>query len=619
MIFTNKMNNVNNGGADMVVDKELLALSDIAKLCDTSNSNVSNWRKRDKRFPVPYAETAAGPIWKAEDIAAYLRQKNEYDVISTGNLTTKTMAVIGRARGGKSFFNSRFVKDRMGFQELFCGNSSDKTACPIYVRISEVVAVETFVFHTDFNTIYHDEDSSEIAELRARVSTVVDHPFYQDEVEKMNQIEKIIRKIRKVEAQNQGRKSCRTYIDTYQKPSDFAKEVLRECGLGSLQIIDTPGVSGNVEAARIAKSDLYVFLIKPDNSDESQTIKKIVTEIKAEVATSKVAFLYKKEGVFLSQKKYEDAKKAIKSDMAAYTELFADLKGSIVSTELDVLDPVSHCIMFPTMDEEEVILPEELFLSDMKKKLLEAFIPENQKKADTDFKVLVDSIGDRARELTLSIMRNIPRHKLDINEKEYTEDDFISEKHDRVMTKDNYRLRNALDSAYSRENRLLDSYFSSFTADDYPEEWQQKIIKFIYRKLTQSAKTDRGLGVGSHPWEEQPARTMLVEESIVASKILDGIKDKNSWLMNEPYRKALRDSNVSSATWNCVGCIDDPSAIEKLQIIKSCLIDVKVYSRLEMVLCRYVGGLRKSVQYSILELIGLSHKEAMEQVGDLPF
>ena len=89
--------------------------------------------------------------------------------------------------------------------------------------------------------------------------------------------------------------------------------------------------------------------------------------------------------------------------------------------------------------------------------------------------------------------------------------------------------------------------------------------------------------------------------------------------MNEPYRKALRDSNVSSATWNCVGCIDDPSAVEKLQIIKSCLIDVKVYSRLEMVLCRYVGGLRKSVQYSILELIGLSKKEAMEQVRDLPF
>ena len=46
----------------MVIDKELLALSDVANICGTSNSNVSNWRKRDNSFPVPFAETSAGPI-----------------------------------------------------------------------------------------------------------------------------------------------------------------------------------------------------------------------------------------------------------------------------------------------------------------------------------------------------------------------------------------------------------------------------------------------------------------------------------------------------------------------------------------------------------------------------
>ena len=33
----------------------------------------------------------------------------------------------------------------------------------------------------------------------------------------------------------------------------------------------------------------------------------------------------------------------------------------------------------------------------------------------------------------------------------------------------------------------------------------------------------RGLGVGSHPWEERPARTMLVEESLIADKILSKV------------------------------------------------------------------------------------------------
>ena len=41
----------------MVIQKALLALSDVASLCGTSNSNVSNWRKRDANFPVPFAET----------------------------------------------------------------------------------------------------------------------------------------------------------------------------------------------------------------------------------------------------------------------------------------------------------------------------------------------------------------------------------------------------------------------------------------------------------------------------------------------------------------------------------------------------------------------------------
>lgn len=602
----------------MIIDKELLALSDVAKLCDTSNSNVSNWRTRDKRFPTPYTETSAGPIWKAEDIVTYLQQKNEYDVISTGNLKTKRIAVIGRARGGKSFLNSRFVKDRMGFQELFCGNSSDKTACPIYVKISEAVTIESYVFHTDFNTIYQ-EDSEEISELRTQISRIVDHSFLSENKEKMLEIEMIIRKIKAIEERYPNRKNSRTYIDTYQKPSDFCKELLRECDLGSIEIIDTPGVSGNVEASRIAKSDIYIFLIKPDNSDESQTLKRIITQIKAEVATSKVAFLYKKEGIFFSQKKYEEARISVKNDMAAYTELFSDLKGNIISTELDILNPASHCILFPTMDAEEVVLSEELFLSDMKKKLVEAFIPENENKANSEFKELIESVGEDARALTLSVMQNIPTHALFEGEKEYTVENMTTEKHNRVMTKDNYRFRNDLDSAYTSENQLLNQYFSSFVVQDYPNEWQQKIIKFIYKKLSESIKNDRGLGVGSHPWEERPARTMLVEESIIADKILDGILGKNDWLMNEPYRTALRNSNISSETWNYVGCINDQEAITKLQIVKKCMLPVKVSSRREMVLSRYIGGLRKIAQYNILQLIGYDKKSAMSELIKLPF
>ena len=605
----------------MIIDQELLSLSDVAKVCGTTNNNISNWRKRDKRFPTPYAETSAGPIWKAEDITTYLQQKKEYDVISTGNLKTKRIAMLGRARGGKSFFISRFVKDRMGFQRLYCGNNSDKTLCPIYVKISEAVVVENYIFHTDFNTIYHNDDSIEIEELRNQISNLVDTSFSQDNKEKMIEIEHVIRKIKTIEEQYPNRKNTTSYLDSYQNPSDFCKELLRTCGLGGIEIIDTPGVSGNVEASRVAKSDIYIFLVKPDNGDESQTLKKIVTQIKAEIATSKVAFLYKREELLFSREEYEEAKAEVKQDMAVYTELFSDLKGTIISTELDVLDPASHCLLFPTMAKEEIYLPEELFLNDIRTKLIHAFMSEDPYEEDLEFKKLITEEGDKAKKLTWSIMQNIPAHLMFSSDKkeEYTNEMFMSEHHDRVMSKDNYRIRTELDAVYKKESDLLDSYFSSYTAEEYPEEWQQKVIKFIYKKLTKSIKNDRGLGVGSHPWEEHPARTMLVEESIMADKVLDAVLGKDDWYINEPYREALRNHHIFSETWNWVGCTNTEEAILKLQIIKKCLLTVKVSNRENLILCRYIGGLRKIAQYRILELMGYSEEPAMDELAKLPF
>lgn len=606
----------------MIIEKELLALSDVAKLCGTSNSNVSNWRTRDSKFPAPYTETSAGPIWKAEDIVTYIQKKfdDEYDVISTGNISSKRMAIIGRARGGKSFFNSRFVFDRTGFVALFCGNNSDKTACPIYIKISEYITLENFIFHSDFNSIYQaDDEDNELKTLKEKVSALVDHSYLQDDIEKMNEIEGIIREIRTVEERYPNRRNSNTYIDTFQRPSAFCKEILRICGLGSIEIVDTPGVSGNVEASKIAKSDIYLFLLKPDNGDESQTIRKIVTEIKADVATSKAVFLYKKEGVFFTKKKYDDARLAVRRDMAAYSELFKDLKGNIISTELDVLDPASHCILFPTMDPDEIILPEELFLEEIKEKLLEAFKPEDPSSKDEAFKSIISELGVQAEEFMLNIMRNIPKHKLGVGENKYSVEQVITGQHDRVMTKDNYRFHNDLDHAYASESRILDNYFSSFKATEYPEEWKQIIIKYVHKKLTASVRADRGLGVGTHPWEERPARTMLIEESILADRILANILDKDERNRNAPYRKALIDSNITSATWNYVGCVNEDDAVTKLKIVEECLLNVSVSSRQEMVLCRYVGGLRKIAQYKILQNIGYKKDKCMEEIKKMPF
>ena len=594
----------------MEINKEVLTLSDIVDIC---NSDVSNWIESDTSFPKPLKKTPAGSIWKTEDIIDYLYKKEDSStVISKANLKTKTIAIIGRARSGKSFLGSRFVMDKVGFVKLFCGNSNDKTVCPIHIKISESILLESFSFHTNFNSIYSDSDSETIALLREKIKNLMKGSYSQEDIYQMNEIEEVIRKIREIENDYQNRKKVSIYIDTYQKPSLFCKELLRECGLGSIQIIDTPGVSGNVEPERIVKSDMYIFLVKPDNSDEAQTLKKIVMQIKADVATSKVAFLYKKEGLFFTKEKYEEAQNTVKNDMIAFSDLFSDLKGSIIATELDVLNPSSHCILFPTMGEE-------LFLQAMREKLIEAFLPEDTDKEDKEFQNIILEKEDSAKKLVIDIMNNITPHDLKDGTNNYGLEDIIAENHNRVMTKDHYRLHSDLDAAYDREIKLLDEYFSKFKPDDYKDEWQQKIIKYIYKRLTQSVRQDRGLGVGTHPWEEHPARTMLVEESILADKILVGINPEEKWMMNEPYKKAFKDNNITSSTWNYVGCVNDIDAIIKLEIIKNHLSQIEVYTRQDLVLCRYIGGLRQIAQYKILKLMGKEDTVAMDILREMPF
>lgn len=127
--------------------------------------------------------------------------------------------------------------------------------------------------------------------------------------------------------------------------------------------------------------------------------------------------------------------------------------------------------------------------------------------------------------------------------------------------------------------------------------------------MTNSTPADRGLGKGGHPWEEIPARTMLVEESVLADQVLDSIKGVDPFSRNNPYRKVFIDNNISSATWNFVGCVDDKESELKLRLVSECLLSRNVSTRREMVLCRYVGGLRFVAMYSILSLLDESDEE----------
>lgn len=604
----------------MTIDKELLALGDVAEVLGTSSSNVSNLRKRDAKFPIPYEELASGPVWKADDIAAYANMKYQFDIVAAGNLKRKRVAIVGRARGGKTFLISRFVKRKKEFVNLACGNSSDKTACVMKALISDDFDMEIFEFHSSFNSVFKDIETDEVSQLKSRIKELSNRAFQIFDLEAMSEIEKIIRCAKKIETNFPELKDVDYNIQIMLKPNEFGKNILRESGISVLELIDTPGVSGSVKASNIEKSDLYIFIIKPDNMEEAQTLKHIVTELKAEIATSKVAFLFKKEGYFMTKKKYEEARSSVKENMKPFSELFADMRNdNIIYTTLDLLNPAENCILYPTMDEEEVVFAEEMFLEEIKEKILSAF-NDDENSPDKELEALYKDKGEDVKELALKIMSEIPKHEIGIKNEVYTISNFESERHDRVKTNDNNRIVQDLQKAYKLEHNLVHEYFSTFRYDVYQDTWQHKTIQLLYKKLTDSVKMDRGLGIGCHQFEDYPPTTMLVEESIVADRVYDNTINVDASIRNDCYRKALQSANITSATWNFVACRkDDDESMMKLKIIKESLLSKAVNNRIEMVLCRYVGGLRRVAQYRILLLLGYSENDAIIELQKLPF
>ena len=542
--------------------------------------------------------------------------------------TSKKIALIGRARAGKSFIISRFVENRKNYVLLFCGNSKDKTACPINVKISESVNEEFYEFHSNFNSIYKGDEKgdSDLQALNTRLRQLPGHEhkhFIQDTdaLKELKEIEDIIKEIRKYEIDNKNAQISNTYIDLYQRPSDCAKKLLRECKLDSLEFIDTPGVSGKVEASKIAKSDIYVFVLKADNENEAETLLKVVEAIKADVADSKVLYVYKIEGIYTSREEYNEAREEVKEDLRAYVSLFDNLRDSIVSTDLALFNPEQHCIAFPTMNKDKPCFQENEFMDDFMGALIDAFKDGDASEQDRKFTELIRMHGEDAKNLVMQILNHMPEHEVDkLNGEEYTLNHFLAENHDRVMTNDQSRVIEALAGAYGKENRLLYNYFTTFKAENYPNEWQQYIIKYLYKKLYDSAKTDRGLGIGLHQRERHPATTMLVEESLLADQMLNSIeRGETTDRRSAAYRKVLMDNNIRSASWGEVGCIDDVKAELKLRLVRECLFDKKAYWRDDLILFRYIGGLRLAVEYDILEQMGENPDNIIAILKNLPF
>ena len=617
----------------MIISGKTLSAAEVAEAFGVDQDTILDWETTDKKFPKRSVGSNANiGVWNTAEIAKYAREHKNENVIVLPFSYEKSgkLCILGRARTGKSFLVALFVERRNDYVKYFCSNSGDKTACEVRnIIVDEDKHFEdTFVFHTNFFQLSNSEnDSDEILVLKEEIKKISNKEFEfakSDSQSMLEKIEKVVRLINKIEKNNPVREKSYNYITVYLRPSEYAKKLLKETGLRYLEIIDTPGVSGDVEVAQVSKADMYVFVLRAENLQEAATLKKIVVQLKPFTASSKVSFLYRTEETITRNEDYAEADMATQKDIVAFENSFDDLKKCIIDTDLDVSNISQNAIALPPMNSKYPTLAEERFLERFTDKFKAAFDVEEQVKQEQLAFEKVIKEEKSAVSYTLMLLGKIPKHEvMKKGLKPYTDFQFINEKHNRVMTGDNYRLLNDLKNAYAEEALLLYKSFEVYDENNTPEAWKKVLVKFIYRTLVRSAEKDWVLGISYHFREDYPTRTMLVEESIAGSVVYNAVSVKLKEEKTDAYIEALKQFGILSKTWGYVQCQLDgvvyDEALKKLQIIKESLVPVQVSGREEMVLCRYVGGLRKMGEYKLLRQLGFSDEEAMKKVMDLPF
>ena len=624
---------------------ELLGLYEAAETLKISTSALFSIKKRDpeyKRLPRPIADLKGTPVWLAKDIRQYGVQSGRITEVSfpsveiSGN--SKTIAVVGRAKTGKSFLIGMFLKDSTLYRKMFCGIGDDKTLCNMKIILTLPITLTTVAddyvpsleFKSNFHTIIEDIikrnpniDSEETRNLKADSEILngikIIYSSNSDTLsQSISRVENLIKEINDLISNKDIDDSNIFFeIEIHSRPSCFAESIMRELKINRMEIFDTPGVSGKIKCRGIQKADLYVFLLRPENKDEATTLHKIVDDIKPHVATAPACFLYRTQESIDSEEDFKNQQEEASTGIKFFEMLFDDLKDSIISTDMAVLQPSKFCLCFPPMKRDSDTTAEQLFKVHFKSKLLRHLDGQQEHDLNKLFnEAIVSNKGDALRFIE-AILADIPYHKR-AEEGDYFST-FINAKHDRVGSNDRWRLYNVAFDAYKTEKELLFNYFNDIKAASNAEEWKQYIIRYLYHSLSSGTKQDMGLGIGTHPFEMKPALTMLITESILARALFTEIQANPEGFDRLKYIDVLRNNGIRSSSWDCVVIRKDENAIKKLEIINLFLLEIPSKNLYDLVLFRYIGGLRKFKEYEILKPYFENESELMNFVAKFRF
>lgn len=606
----------------MLSSDRIMGVKEAAEYLGVSSQAFSNLRNRYKEdFPVPCVELTATPIFDKLDIERWAdahnrTYKSENGTVNLG--TYKTIAFCGRPRVGKSFLVSLFFDEPFTYRAGCSQHGDDFTQCAVQHYVSTEIKEPCAIFHNKRK----DDHGADADGMDGIQCPIRDEKFPQF----MREITDYLKSKREAGEEI----SSDVYIEVYMFPSPMAREIMTKCNVRTLIITDTPGVSSDYSLVPIEKADLVVLVAADSNGTEAKaSYKELVEKLAPLIASSKMCFMYRMGEGCDDEEEYLEMQEKAKGAMSSFENCFSELRASIIESAMEVLQPAKTVIGIPPMKEKKKSVAENLFVNHITNKLIELLTKESV--AFTEVANEIINAGVSKEEL-LSFVKSLlaawsfESLETDVKQ-EYTLDTFKDEKHDRVMSGDNYRLLYAVNMACRKQLQGLYNEFKKYNEKNCPEMWKQILVKYVYSRLSAAVKVDMGVSEGTHHFEAYPPVTMYAMESILARDVWDYViaSDVETYQKVQKYISVLRNYEVTSNSWGYVNLdLQNVAAKNKLYLIDKCkLNEIKVENRTDMVWSRYTLGLQKVAEFFIwrdmLNVMGVSEDNITKEIETIMF
>ncbi len=602
----------------MLSPDRIMGVKEAAEYLGVSSQAFSNLRNRYKEdFPAPCVELTATPIFDKLDIERWAEAhnrtyKSENNVANLG--AYKTIAFCGRPRVGKSFLVSLFFDEPFAYRAGCSQHGDDFTQCAVQHYVSSEIKEPCAIFHNKRK----DDHGADVDGMDGIQCPVRDEKFPQF----MREITDYLKSKREAGEEI----SSDVYIEVYMCPSPMARAIMAKCNVKTLIIMDTPGVSNNYSLVPIEKADLVVLVAADSNRTEAkESYSELVEKLAPLIATSKMCFMYRISNPCDDEEEYQEIQDEAKSAMRSFEDYFSNLRTSIIESSMEVLQPAKTVIGIPPMKAKKKSDAENLFVKHITEKIEELLTKESITVAEVANEIQSANVGKN--ELISFVKSLVVAWSFKALEKEvgeeYTLDTFKCEKHDRVMSGDNYRLLYSVNEACRMQLKSLYDTFKKYNEQNCPEMWKQMLVKYVYSRLSSAVKVDMGVSVGTHHFEAYPPVTMYAMESILAKDVIKEVMLGSGIESYQPVHQfvdVLKRYDVTSNSWGYVYLdTQNEPAKKKLYLIDKCkLNEIKVENATQMVWSRYTLGLQKMAEYFIwrelLEIVGVPQKDIEKEI-----